>query len=428
MHDLSIESEYVTRVEGHGHIKIKVADNEIKELRFEVPEAPRFFEVMLRGRNHWEASLIASRICGICAVAHTSASLLATEAALDITPSEQTVLLRKLNLDGEMIQSHVLHIYFLAAPDFLGVKSVVPLAETHPEVVKRAIRMRKLANDLCCTIGGRHVHPISAVPNGFTKLPAIEDLLAYKAQLQQSFEDLTASVELIKGVTLPDFEHPAEYICLTHPDEYAVYSGDILSSVDGITPLPEYKKKIKEEVVPYSTAKHAKGAQGSFMVGALARFNNNYDKLKPQAKEVAEAVGLKHPCHNPFAITVAQLVETVHFTVNAIETIDQLAERGIREEDRNYEVQAGQGVGAVEAPRGTLYHDYTYNKVGDITAANCIIPTAQNLANIESDMRALLPRLWDKPKEEITLLLEMLVRAYDPCISCSTHMLEVEFA
>ncbi len=371
--------------------------------------------------------MISSRICGICAVAHSSASLRATEAALGITPSEQTVLLRKLNLDGEMLQSHILHIYFLAAPDFLGVGSVIPLAETHPEVVKRAIRMRKLANDLCCTIGGRHVHPISAVPNGFTKLPAIEDLLVYKDKLEQSFEDLNASVELLKGVKLTVFEHPTEYICLTHHDEYAVYSGDILSSVDGITPLPEYKRKINEQVISYSTAKHAHTGQGSFMVGALARFNNNYDKLKPQAKQVAESLGLSHPCHNPFAITVAQLVETVHFTVAAIERIGKLAEQGIREEDRSYKIKAGQGVGAVEAPRGTLYHDYSYNKAGEITAANCIIPTAQNLANIEFDMRAILPEIWDKPREEITLTLEMLVRAYDPCISCSTHMLEVEF-
>jgi coenzyme F420-reducing hydrogenase alpha subunit len=427
VHDLSIESKFVTRIEGHGHIKVKVAGGEIKELLFEVPESPRFFEMMLRGRNHREVSLIASRICGICAVAHSAASLRATEAALGITPSEQTVLLRKLNLDGEMIQSHILHIYFLAAPDFLGVGSVIPLAESHPEVVERAIRMRSLANDLCCTIGGRHVHPISAVPNGFTRLPTVEELLGFKERLQQSFDDLAASVELLKSVKLPDFEHPTEYICLTLPDEYAVYSGSILSSVDGITPLSRYRRKIKEQVVPHSTAKHAYGAQGPFMVGALARFNNNYDKLKPQAKQAAENLGLAHPCHNPFAITLAQLVETVHFTLEAIEIIDKLVQRGLREEDRSYQVRAGQGVGAVEAPRGTLYHDYSYNDAGEITEANCIIPTAQNLANIEYDMRAILPKVWDKPREEITLTLEMLVRAYDPCISCSTHLLEVEF-
>jgi sulfhydrogenase subunit alpha len=427
MHNLSIESEFVTRVEGHGHIRLKVANKQIKELKFEIPESPRFFEVMLRGRNHWEASLITSRICGICAVAHTSASLRATETALRITPSEQTVLLRKLNLDGEMIQSHVLHIYFLAAPDFLGVKSVIPLAETHPEVVERALRMRQLANELCCAIGGRHVHPISMVPNGFAKLPDIDTLLKFKKRLKDSFEDLAASVKLIKGVKLPEFEHPTEYICLTHPDEYAVYSGDILSSVDGVTPLPNYLDKIKEQVLPYSTAKHAHGAKGSFMVGALARFNNNYEKLKPTAKEMAKVLGLKHPCHNPFAITVAQLVETVHFTVDAIELIDKLAKLKIKEEDRSYTLQPGQGVGAVEAPRGTLYHDYTYDEKGEITAANCVIPTAQNLANIEYDMRAILPQIWDKPKEEITLMLEMLVRAYDPCISCSVHMLEVDY-
>lgn len=427
MHDLTINTPYVTRVEGHGKIKINLKEGQIEELFFDVPESPRFFEAMFRGRPHYEVSLLATRICGICAVGHCSASLQASEKALGVTASKQTHLLRRLNLAGETIQSHVLHVYFLIAPDFLGAPSVIPLAESHPEVVKRALRMKKLGNDICCTIGGRHIHPIAATINGFTKLPTIQSLRDLRQRLVDSFADLEATVELAKTFKIPAFERQTEYISLKADGEYAFYAGDILSSNNDITAPENYLEKIKEHIVKHSSAKHVKGAGDSFMVGALARFNNNHDLLRPKAKDVAQALGLKAICHNPYMISVAQLVETVHCTEEAIDLIDQLVAKGIRVEDRSYELQAGQGVGAVEVPRGTLYHDYTYDKDGKVTEANCIIPTGQNLANLEADMRAFVPHILDKSKEEITLLLEMLVRAYDPCISCSTHLLEVEF-
>ncbi len=426
MHDLTISTTNIARVEGHGRIKVNLKDGRIEELLLEIPESPRFFEAMFCGRSHYEVSLLATRICGICAVGHCTASLRATEAALGIIPSEQTVLLRRLNLYGEIIQSHVLHIYFLVAPDFLGVPSVIPLARTHPEVVKRALRMKKLANDLCCTIGGRHIHPISPTVNGFTNLPSAQSLRDLHQRLEDSFADLEATVELVKTFKVPEFERPTEYISLQQDGEYALYEGDIFSSEGGATPPGRYKETIKERLVKHSTAKHASATSDSFMVGALARFNNNYSCLLPKAQAVAESLGLKAPCHNPFMISVAQLVETVHCTEDAMAIIEQLLARGIKQEERGYKLCEGQGVGAVEVPRGTLYHDYSYDKEGKVTRANCIIPTNQNLANIEEDLRALVPQILDKSKEEITLLLEMLVRAYDPCISCSTHLLEVE--
>ena len=423
--DLNIDVHHLARVEGHGNIKVSVRDGVLEEVKFEIPESPRFFEAMLRGRSYAEASHITSRVCGICAVGHATTSLKATEAALGVQPSEQTVLLRKVIFDGEMIESHVLHVYFLAAPDALGVGSVIPLATTHPEVVKRALRLKKLGNDLSGVLVGRKIHPISMIVNGFTHLPTVRELRELRQRLLDAIPDLQASVELFQTLRLPEFERETEYLALRCSDGYAFYDGDIVSTDGGVTPVSQYRTVVREKVVPHSTAKHCWSSRGSYMVGALARFNNNSAQLRPLASKAAEDLGLKAPCYNPFLNTVAQLVETVEAVEDGIESIDKLLERGIGEEDTRVEVRAGLGAGATEVPRGTLYHEYELDAKGLIVGANLIIPTGQNMANIEADMRALVPTLLDRPKPEIELTLEMLVRAYDPCISCSVHLVEL---
>ena len=425
---LNINVHHVTRVEGHGNIVVNTQNGTLEKCEFEVVESPRFFEAMLRGRRWDEAQHITCRICGICSVGHTTASLNATEAAFGIQPSEQTVLLRRLLFHGEMIQSHILHVYFLVAPDLLGVGSVVPLAETHTEVVLRALRMKKLGNEICRILAGRHVHPCGAVVNGFTKLPTEKELLDLRQQLVDTIPDLEATAELISTLELPDFERETEYLSLKHSQEYAFARGEVIASSDGdTTDIQNYREKVKEYIVPHSTSKHAKANRESYMVGALARANNNYDQLTPMAKSVAEMLGLKVPCYNPFMNNVAQVVETVHCVEDGIQVIDRILANGLKEEDRTVQVKAGTGVGAADVPRGTLFHEYTYDENGIIMDSNCIIPTGQNYANIELDMRALVPQIIDRPKEEISHLLEMLVRAYDPCISCSVHLLNVRF-
>jgi len=419
--DLTVGVPYVTRVEGHGNIKVQVQNGVLEEVKFEVPESPRFFEAMLRGRSYAEASHITSRVCGICAVGHATASLKASEAALGVQPSDQTVLLRKLIFDGEIIESHVLHFYFLVAPDALGVGSVIPLASTHPDVVIRALRLKKLGNDIAGILAGRKIHPISMVVNGFTHLPRESELKELKQRLEGAIPDLRATVELFQSVSLPDFQRETEYLALHKPGEYAFYDGDIASSDGGITPAAQYRRVVKEKVVPHSTAKHCWSQRDSYMVGALARFNVNHQQLRPLARQAAEALGLRAPSYNPFLNSVAQIVETAEAIEDAIETIDALLTRGIRVEDSRVQVKAGLGVGAVEVPRGTLYHEYELDEKGRIVAANLVIPTGQNMANLEADMRAIVPTLLDRPQPEIELMLEMLVRAYDPCISCSVH-------
>jgi sulfhydrogenase subunit alpha len=426
--NVKINVQDITRVEGHGNIVVNVTDGKIEELRLEITESPRFYEAMLLGRKWNEATHITCRICGICSCGHTTASLNACEAALGIKPSEQTHLLRRLLFDGEQLESHILHTYFLAAPDFLGVPSVLPLAASHPDVVKRALRLKRLANDICIVVAGRHIHPIAACVNGFTKLPELAELEDLRERLIAARADLDETVALFKTLQLPDFQRETCFVSLTDPNCYAWFTGDIKFSATGETiPVKDYQTKIREFVVPHSHAKHAEVNGKSYMVGALARVNNNYDQLCPAAKAAAEALGLQVPCYNPFMNNVAQVAESFEVVEDAIGVIDELLARGLKQEDRTVEVKAGRGVGAADVPRGLLIHDYTWDADGVITAANLMIPTNQNLNNIEQDMRALVPRILDKSEAEMTLLLEMLVRAYDPCISCATHLLKVEF-
>jgi sulfhydrogenase subunit alpha len=428
MSDVKINVHDLTRVEGHGNIVLDVQSGEIKELKLEISESPRFFEAFLLGRKWYEAAHITCRICGICSVGHTSASLQAMEAAMGVEISEQTLLLRKLAFVGETLQSHYLHAFYLVAPDLLGVPSVLPLVKTHPDVVKMALRLKRLGNDICCTVAGRHIHACAMKVKAFPKVPKAEDLLALKQRLLDSVPDLHATVALLQTLQLPSFEREMEFVALHHPDEYALYRGEVIRSSHGDdTPIPDYKQKVREYVEPHSHAKHVTSEAGPYMVGALARFNINYEQLHPLSKEVAAALGLQPVCYNSFMNTIAQVVECVECTLDGIEFVDRLVEMGLHDEDMTVEVKAGRGVGASEVPRGTLYHEYAVDDEGTIVDCNLIIPTGQNLNNIEHDMRALVPSILDRSPEEITLQLEMLVRAYDPCISCATHLLKVEF-
>jgi len=427
MKNINVNVDHLTRVEGHGNIIVNVKEGKIEECKWEVVEAPRFFEAFVRGRSYLEIAHITSRICGICSIGHTLCSLQATEAAMGVKISEQTRLLRRILIQGENLQSHVLHSYFLAAPDFVGAPSVFPLVQTHPEVVIRALRMKKLANDLCDVFGGRTVHPITPTVNGFTKLPEIKDIKEIRRRLVAAGPDLEATLALFKTLKIPDFQRETEYISLKSKEEYALYEGVIASTDAGTTPVANYRNWTNEYLVPQSTAKYTKHVRDSYMVGALARFNNNHDQLPARAQKAAEELGLKAPCYNPFMNTVVQVVEVVHALDESIRLIDELLDKGLKEEDRRILLKAGRGVGSVDVPRGILFHDYTYDKNGICVEANCIIPTNQNHANIQKDMEALLPQVLDRPQEEIRLSLEMLVRAYDPCISCSTHLLKVEF-
>ncbi len=429
--NLDIDVHYVTRVEGHGNIVVNVKDGKPEKIQWQVPEAPRFFEAMVVGQKWDVVHHITSRICGICSIGHTLASLKATEAAMGIRISEQTAKLRRLAIHGENLQSHTLHVGYLVLPDLMGVGSVVPLASSHPDELKLVIGLHRLANEFSDLTTGRTTHPQRLIPGGFTKLPTLEELKAVRQRIVDAEDDVKAVTELLKAVApkIPNFTRETEYVALTHDAEYALYDGELASTDGGRDPVANYLSWTNEYIVPQSTAKYTKRKRESLMVGALARFNLNHEQLKPKAKALAKELGLVAPCYNPYMNTVAQYVECMHTLEDALSIIDGLLTTGIDYAEVYPQItpKAGQGAGAVEVPRGILIHDYTYDANGVCTAANCIIPTNQNHANIQLDMEKLVPEIMGKSREEVELTLEMLVRAYDPCISCSTHYLKVEF-
>ncbi|MCE8429583.1 MAG: Ni/Fe hydrogenase subunit alpha [Candidatus Methanoperedens sp.] len=421
--EVKINLEHVSRIEGHGNIVMNSKNGKIQSIKWQVPEAPRFFEKLLTGRDYQDISHIASRICGICSIAHSLASLKASENAMGVVISDQTILLRKLALHAENIQSHILHVGYLAAPDLFGVGSIFPLIKTNRNAVTDIIKLHRLANEMSELICGRTTHPITLKVGGFTKIPAEEGLISLEEKLNNSFDifrDVSKTI-LANIDKLPNFERETEYIGLVSDKEYALYDGMIGSTDTGMHDIDEYLSITNEFVVPHSTAKYTEHMRESYMVGALARFNLNNSRIKQKGKEVAENFGLESPCFNPFMNNVAQLVEVAHCLEDSIYIINRLIDRGLHDERVQVEVSAGRGIGAVEAPRGILFHDYVIDEDGKCIKANCIIPTNQNHANIQKDMEAFAPTLLHKSRDEIEHNLEMLVRAYDPCISCSTH-------
>ncbi len=427
--DLNVTVKHLTRVEGHGNIYFNAKAGKVEKVLWEVDEAPRFFEAMVRGKSYSYLSHITSRICGICSIGHSLASLKATEAAMGVRISEQTELLRRLALHGENLQSHSLHVGYLAAPDLFGAPSVVPMVKTHLDAVGKIVAVHRLANRLSDVTCGRTTHPITLTVGGFTKVPSEEDLLFAKKECEKNIEVTRSLAKDILSVKdkIPDFRRETEFIALVNDKHYAFYDGKIGSTDGGTYPVSDYLKVTNEYFAPQSTAKYAKHKRASYMASALSRFNLNYEQLTDGAKEVAEMFGLKPVCHNPYMNTIAQLVEIMHSLEDSIDLVDKVIGMGLEEEEFEVEVRPGRGVGAVEVPRGILFHDYTIDEVGNCVKANCIIPTNQNHGNIQQDMEAMAPKLVNMPEKDIELRLEMLVRAYDPCISCSTHYLKVNF-
>ncbi|MEK6745251.1 MAG: Ni/Fe hydrogenase subunit alpha [Nitrospirota bacterium] len=419
----NIDIRHLTRVEGHGNIKIAIKEGKVEQATWEVVETPRFFEAMLVGKKWENAPWICGRICGICSIGHTLASIRAVENAFGIVPTDQTSKLRLLLKHMETLQSHVLHLYFLAAPDFVNVGSVFPLIDSHPDVIKRAAKIKLLANDLCDCVGGRRMHPTRTVIGGFTMLPGKEELVKFKYRLQDVVDDLTRTADLFRQFVIPDFTRETEFVSLKGDGDYPFIGGDLVSTDGVVKKEHEYRLMTNEYMVGQSTSKWSKLSRQSFAVGALARLNNNFAFLHPAAKELSLSFGLKPVNHNPYMNNIAQLVECMHVVMESIDLINGMLDRELQEPRQKVVPREGIGVGAVEVPRGILYHCYEFDKEGRIVKSDCVIPTSQNHANIQHDLMALAEQYAREGKKDrdIELLAQMLVRSYDPCISCSVH-------
>jgi len=420
----NIDVHHLRRVEGHGDIHIKVENGKLIDSKWSIVETPRFFESMLQGLSYEIAPTLTSRICGICSIGHTLASLRATENAMGIKVPKDADIIRLLAKHGETIQSHMLHVFFLAAPDFLNVGSVIPLIQTHPEIVKIGARLKGLGNDMCDVTGGRRIHPVRLITGGVSMAPSKKELEELKVKINRGIKDIMATAELFKTFQMPNFIRETEFVALKGKKGCYPWIGGDLVSTDGVVKSEDdYLAMTNEYTVEFSTAKMTKLSRKSFAVGALARINNNYQFLEKKAQKMAKELGITPVCHNPFMNNVAQIVECYHIMLESLTMIDRLLDSKLNKLRSKFTPKAGHGVGAVEVPRGILYHEYILDSKGMVKKANCIIPTTQNNANIHHDMSELVIQELESGRKdtEIEQICKMLVRAYDPCISCSVH-------
>ncbi len=424
----SIVIDHLCRVEGHGGITVRIKDDKVADINMDIFEGPRFFESLVIGRAYDEIAPILSRICAICSAVHTVASLMAVENAFGITVSRQTRLLRELLVQGGNIESHALHLFLLVIPDFLNYPSAVALASDYPQEVKMGLELKKLGNTIQETIGGRAIHPVNAVVGGFGRLCTREELLGLREQLKRGLEQSLVTFDIVSALQIPDLcTSPDNYAALSCDESgYSLFGDKIVLSTGDTKDIKAYREICNEKVVAHSHAKHSRFKDKPFMVGALARMVLNGKKLSGEAQQAKEKLGLDLLSGNALYNNAAQAVEMIYSIERAMGIIDELLEGGIRQE-KPLEVRAvaGTGIGAAEAPRGTLYHSYSFDEAGRLTEADVITPTAQNLANIEKDLRVSVENLINQPKESIGPKLEMVVRAYDPCISCAVHLVEI---
>lgn len=419
-----IKVDTLARVEGEGAVFVKISDGKITDVKFRVYEPPRFFEAFLRGRSYAEAPDITARICGICPIAYQMSAVHAMEDAFGITVGGQLRELRRLIYCGEWIESHVLHVFMLHAPDFLGYEDALLLARDKPDVVKMALRMKKIGNELVRIIGGREIHPINVKVGGFYRVPRKKDLRAMLDDLKWGRDRSIDTARLTATFEFPDLEQDYEFVSLQQPDEYPFNMGRFASSRGLDAAISEYEFHFEERHIPHSNALHSvqKGV-GAYHVGPMARYNLNFDRLTPLARQVAEEIGMAPPVKNPFKSIVVRSIETLYAFEEAIRIIEQYEEP----DTPAVEVvpQAGIGFGASEAPRGTLYHRYRLDDDGTIIDAKIVPPTAQNQPSIEADMRKLVAANIDLDREKLTWRVEQAIRNYDPCISCATHFVRI---
>jgi len=418
----TIKLDHITKVEGRASLIISIDKGEVKRCELGSVEGSRYFEGLIKGRKCYEAPELTSRICGMCSCIHTVCSIQAVEAALDINPSEQTKMLREMLVLGERIRSHTSHLYFLVLPDYWGAESVLSLGPKHRKDIERAVKLTKLGNNITSVIGGRDIHPVSVQVGGMTKLPSQEQIDTIRRQLQDAQADVLAVAKLFDKLKNPKFDAETEYFSLSDGVGYPTLFGDLVSQSTRFK-MDEYMKYLQEFHESYSTSNFVVKKNKPYMVGALSRLNNNHKFLSKNAKKVVLDAKLKFPILNPFMNNFAQAIELVNCVDKLIELCRKLKIE--KEEPVKFKFKKSRGVSAVEAPTGTLFHDYEINAKGDITKANIITPTCQNLLNIQEDIRSFIPSVLKLGEKKMVIEIERLIRSYDPCFSCATHFLEV---
>lgn len=415
-----MESQYITKVEGHGTLHLDFDQN---DARLHIEEGERLFEGLVLGKNYNLGPWICSRICGVCPTIHNLIAIKAIEGAFDIVPSYEVKQLRRLMLCAQNIQSHLLHLFFLALPDYMGLNSGLSIAKTYPNQFRLALELKRISDQILQAVGGRPVHPINSQVGGFNILPKRENLSKILNRLAEVTDEAIDIIKIFDQVDYPELEIPMEYLHLERSGEYSYYEGLICDSQENTFSARDYTKNIVEEVKSYSTAKFSNYRNKPFLVGALARINIRNRFLRTRAKYELEHLNHSFPSFNPFLNNLAQAVEILHFIEEADTLVSELLTYDLEKAEikDTVEVKAGEGWAVGEAPRGLLYYYFKINEQGNITDCDIITPTAQNLTGLELACKQLMKNTEGSPKKERKHLIEMLIRAYDPCITCSVH-------
>jgi sulfhydrogenase subunit alpha len=429
-HDLALRVPTLTRVEGEGALHVTLADGRVDDVQLRIYEAPRFFEALLRGRSYLEPVDITARICGICPVAYQLSAATAMERMAGVQVDDGVRALRRLMYCGEWIGSHVLHIVFLHAPDFLGAASGIELAGAHRELVTSGLELKKLGNDLMALLGGRAIHPVNLRVGGLHHTPAVADLRAVRERLAWAHRTAVDLVRWTSGLTAPAVSTDHVLVSLRDEDGYPIDGGRVVSDHGLDIDVAALEEHVEEHQVPWSNALHGRLADGSrYLTGPLARWANNHDRAPAEVRDLAAEVGIGPVERNPFRSIVVRALEVLIAVIEAERIVDEYVEPA-----RPYvEVppRAGIGWGATEAPRGVLYHRYVTDADGTIRSARIIPPTAQNQPAIEHDVRRVVEEaaaagdlLADQgARDALTHRCETAIRNHDPCISCATHFL-----
>ena len=422
----TIKVDYLARVEGEGAMKVVVRDGKIELAEFNIFEPPRFFEALLRGRAFSEAPDITARICGICPVAYQMSAVHAMENALGVTVDGPLRALRRLLYCGEWIESHVLHAYMLHAPDFLGYDGVVSMAQDHQAVVEQGLALKKIGNELVTFLGGREIHPINVKVGGFYRVPRKREFAPLAEKLKSARDMAMEMLKFVSAFDFPDRQRDYIFVSLRHDDEYPFNEGQIVSNKGLNIAATEYNDHFEEIHVPRTTALHSRfiNTGEAYLVGPLARYSLNFDKLSPLVQEAARAAGLGETCKNPYQSIMIRAVETIHACDEALRIIEAYEEPDAP--SVAFEPRGGIGRAATEAPRGMLFHRYRLEEDGTIAEAQIVPPTSQNQATMEDDLMAYIEGFLDLPDDALTQRCEQTIRNYDPCISCATHFLKLE--
>jgi coenzyme F420-reducing hydrogenase alpha subunit len=424
MQKRTIDIGYLARVEGETSLHLKIEDGQVTEAQLQIFEPPRLFEAFLRGRDYSEAPDITARICGICPVAYQMSAVHAVEDAFGIQVGGGLRALRRLLYCGEWIESHLLHIYMLHAPDFLGYPDAIGMARDHANAVMRGLQMKKAGNAIVALLGGREIHPINVRAGGFYRVPTRRELLALVEPLTRARDQAIESVEWVAGFPFPDYEQEGEYVALRHPEEYPMNEGRLVSDEGLDCDAREFQDHFVEEQVPYSHALQSTHVgHGTYLVGPLARYNLNFTHLSPIAQSAARSVGLPTFVRNPYKSIIVRSIEVLYAFDEALRIIDAYEPPAIP--SVAVHPRAATGYACTEAPRGTLYHRYRFDATGQIEEATIIPPTSQNQKMMERDLRHYSARVIDVPDDELARECERNIRNFDPCISCATHFLRL---